>query len=74
MKAYKTYVSAGIFIVLSAVKLLFPQVSAEICEGITKTLKFEEDHTEMLLAFGSDIAKNGIIETLGIGDLEFLSD
>lgn len=62
MKELKLYISAGIFIALTAVKMLFPQISDEIRDGISEALKMESDQTQAIIALGSSLTKENIIK------------
>ena len=62
MKELKLYISAGIFIALTAVKMLFPQISDEIRDGISEALKMESEQTQAIVALGSSLTKEDIIK------------
>lgn len=62
MKELKLYISAGIFIALTAVKMLFPQISDEMRDGISEALKMESEQTQAIIALGSSLTKEDIIK------------
>lgn len=61
MKDLKLYISAGIFIALTAIKMLFPSLSDEIRDGITDVLRMEDEQTQAIIALGSELTKEDII-------------
>lgn len=61
MKDLKLYISAGIFIALTAIKMLFPSLSDEIRDGITDVLCMEDEQTQAIIALGSELTKEDII-------------
>lgn len=62
MKELKLYISSGIFIVLTAIKMLFPSLSDEIRDGITDVLQTEDEQTQAIIALGSELTKEDIIK------------
>ena len=61
MKDIKLYISAGIFIALTAIKMLLPSLSDEIRDGITDVLRMEDEQTQAIIALGSELTKEDII-------------
>ena len=61
MKEIKLYISAGIFIALTAIKMLLPSLSDEIRDGITDVLRMEDEQTQAIIALGSKLTKEDII-------------
>lgn len=62
MKDLKLYISAGIFIALTAIKMLFPSLSDEIRDGITDVLRMEDEQTQAIITLGSELTKEDIIK------------
>ena len=61
MNDLKLYISAGIFIALTAIKMLFPSLSDEIRDGITDVLRMEDEQTQAIITLGSELTKEDII-------------
>lgn len=62
MKDLKLYICAGVFILLTAVKILSPQLSEDVAEGIKYVLNMEKEQTETIIALGSSLTKDDIIK------------
>lgn len=62
MKEIKLYISAGIFIVLTAIKLLSPQAADVMREYISDALEMEKEQTQAIIALGTSLTKEGIKE------------
>lgn len=69
MKEVKIYISAGIFIALTAVKMLFPQASDEIRDAISDALEMEREQTQAIIALGSELTKDDIINAFDFSKL-----
>lgn len=62
MKEIKLYISAGIFIVLTAIKLLSPQAADVMREYISDALEMEKEQTQAIIALGTSLTKEEIKE------------
>lgn len=62
MKDLKLYICAGVFILLTAVKILSPQLSEDVAESIKYVLNMEKEQTETIIALGSSLTKDDIIK------------
>lgn len=62
MKDLKLYICAGVFILLTAVKILSPQLSEDVTESIKYVLNMEKEQTETIIALGSSLTKDDIIK------------
>ena len=57
MKTWKIYIASGIFIALTAIKLLFPALHYQISDAITKALQMESRQTSEAIEIGEIFAK-----------------
>ena len=57
MKDIKLYISAGIFIALTAIKMLLPSLSDEIRDGITDVLRMEDEQTQAIIALARSLQR-----------------
>jgi len=62
LSEFKLYVSAGIFIALTALKILIPTAAFEVRECIEQVLEVEDGQTQTVIKLGERIADEGIIE------------
>lgn len=61
MKDWKLYISAGIFILLTAVKFLSPSLSAQLADGIKNALVMEHEQTVYVMELGKSLTENDAI-------------
>lgn len=62
MKDIKLYICAGIFIILTAVRMIAPQASDVIVDGIKYVFNLEQEQTQAIIALGSSLTKDDIIK------------
>lgn len=68
MKDIKIYISAAIFITLTAVKLIFPAAAEDITDAIRSVLMLESRQTEAIMALGASLTENGLAQVFGNDD------
>lgn len=66
MKELKIYISAGIFIALTAIRLLSPQTADAISDAICNVLNMETEQTQTVIAIGSSLTSEDIFEAIKI--------
>ena len=68
----KVYISAGLFLALSALKLLLPEQSAEIRRQVLQLITQEQNCPEVVEALGRKLSRGELpeefLEALGIRD------
>ena len=62
MKNLKIYISAGLFIVLTAIKIVSPNTASIISDAITNVLHMEDEQTKAVIALGSSLTKEDVID------------
>lgn len=63
MKDLKLYISAGIFILLTAVRVISPSFAAQLADGIKSVLVMEHEQTVSVMELGKSIADSGVISS-----------
>ena len=66
MKDLKIYICSGIFIVLTAIKIISPQTAVVISDKIDFVLNMETEQTQKVIAFGSSLTKDDILDAISI--------
>ena len=62
MKDIKLYICAGVFIILTAVRVFVPQAAESVCGGIRYVLNLEQEQTQAMIALGSSLTKDDVIK------------
>lgn len=70
MKDIKIYISAAIFIALTAVKFMFPAAAEEMTDAIRAMLMLESRQTEAIMALGASLTENGLMQVFGHDEAE----
>ena len=66
MKDIQLYICSGIFIVLTAIKIISPQTAVVISDKIDYVLNMETEQTQKVIAFGSSLTKDDILDAVSI--------
>ena len=64
MREYKIYICSAVFVCLTAVKLCFPESSAQLRERVCKLISQEANYAEMIQAMGSSLGRGQLREEL----------
>lgn len=64
MREYKIYICSAVFVCLTAVKLCFPDSSAQLRERVCKLISQEANYAEMIQAMGSSLGRGQLREEL----------
>lgn len=64
MREYKIYICSAVFVCLTAVKLCFPDSSAQLRERVCKLISQEANYAEMIQAMGSSLSRGQLREEL----------
>ena len=63
MKDLKLYISAGIFILLTAVRVISPSFAAQLADEIENVLVMEHEQTVSVIELGKSLAEGEVIST-----------
>lgn len=63
MKDLKLYISAGIFILLTAVRVILPSFAAQLADEIENVLVMEHEQTVSVIELGKSLAEGEVIST-----------
>ena len=63
MKDLKLYISAGIFILLTAVRVISPSFAAQLADEIENVLVMEHEQTVSVIKLGKSLAEGEVIST-----------
>lgn len=63
MKDLKLYISAGIFILLTAVRVISPSFAAQLADDIENVLVMEHEQTVSVIELGKSLAEGEVIST-----------
>ena len=63
MKDLKLYISAGIFILLTAVRVISPSFAAQLADEIENVLIMEHEQTVSVIELGKSLAEGDVIST-----------
>lgn len=63
MKEIKLYISAGIFILLTAIRVVSPTLSAQLADGIRGMLAMEKEQTVYVMELGRSLADGEVISS-----------
>ena len=63
MKELKVYVCAGIFIALTAIKIISPELSGEIAEEIKSAMQTESAQTQSVISLGASLTDGTFFDT-----------
>ena len=63
MKELKVYVCAGIFIALTAIKIISPELSGEIAEEIKSAMQTESTQTQSVISLGASLTDGTFFDT-----------
>ena len=69
MKALKIYISSGIFIALTGIRILLPQTADIVKDAIKEALYMEAEQTETVIALGRSLTKVDILNVLSLKEL-----
>ena len=63
MKDLKLYISAGIFILLTALRVISPSFAAQLADEIENVLLMEHEQTVSVMELGKSLAEGGVISS-----------
>lgn len=66
MKDIKIYISSGIFIALTGIRILMPQTADVVKDTIKDVLSMESEQTEAMIELGSSLTKEDILSVFNI--------
>lgn len=70
MKELKVYVCAGIFIALTAIKIISPELSGEIAEEIKSAMQSESSQTQSVISLGASLTDGTFFDTFNRNESE----
>lgn len=58
MKTYKLYICSGVFLLLTAIKLINPAASSAITDTIKEALNMEQEQTQTIMTLGASLTED----------------